>query len=208
MRTKLIHLKFILGIGVCAALTACGGGGGSSDDGINSTEDFAFSNDGPGAYTVIDRHGAVEAGTVGIAAAAGLGIAPVRDAYNASNPAEDVTGKWVPEIVKSVTDLHAALDDDLRAAGLVPASLDTSLAQAAPVLVPDTIKYNPDLPTAYPNGRKLDDQVVDITIAAALLDLSAPGQSLRTLADLPLNPPTNDVAFKSEFPYLADPHLP
>ena len=43
-----------------------------------------------------------------------------------------------------------------------------------------------------------------ITLAAVLIDLSVHPLSL--FADLPLNPPENDVPFKSEFPYLADPH--
>lgn len=209
MNTKnILKIASCVVVSGCAvsSLLACGGGGGG--DGIDQSSDFSFSSDGPENYTLADRHGAVEAGTVGIAASAGLGQAPVRNLYNVSNPAEDATGKWVGEITKSVTFLHAALDDDLRGAGLVPASLATSLAQAGPVLVPDVIHYNPDKPTSYPNGRKLTDQVVDLTIAAALLDLSQGGQTLRTLADLPLNPPKNDVDFKSDFPFLADPHAP
>lgn len=176
---------------------------GSGDD---NESGFVFATEAPSAYTQIDRHAAVEAGTVGIAATAGLGIAPVRDLYNASNPVEDAAGRWVGEITTSVTALHSVLDDDLIGAGLIPASVATSLAQAAPVIVPDIMRYNPDLPTSYPNGRKLTDRVVDLTIAAALLDLSQGGQTLTTLADLPLNPAGNDVAFKSDFPYLADPH--
>lgn len=203
---KLASSLAVSGI-VVSSLLACGGGGGD-DNGFDQSNDFTFATEGPEAYTLADRHGAVEAGTVGIAAAAGLGQAPVRNLYNVSNPLEDASGKWVGEITKSVTFLHGALDDDLRAAGLIPASLPTSLAQAGPVLVPDVIHYNPDLPTSYPNGRNLTDQVVDLTIAAALLDLSQGGQTIRTLADLPLNPPANDVAFKSNFPYLADPHSP
>ena len=193
---------------VFLGLVAAGCGGGSSNNTIDTSTEFSFATDAPTAYTQIDRHGAVEAGTVGIAAAKGLGIAPVRNLYNASNPVEDATGKWVPEITKSVTDLHAALDDDLIALGLTPASISKALAQAGPVLVPDVIHYNPDQPTSYPNGRKLTDQVVDITIAAAMLDLSVPGQTLRTFADLPLNPAANDVSFKGSFPFLADPHSP
>lgn len=188
---------------VSIVLYACSGG---DDNDFDNDEGFNFASDAPSAYTQIDRHAAVEAGTVGIAATAGLGIAPIRDLYNASNPVEDAAGRWVGEITNSVTALHGALDDDLRAAGLVPASVEKSLAQAGPVIVPDIIRYNPDLPTSYPNGRNLTDQVVDLTIAAAMLDLSAPGQTLRTLANLPLNPRGNDVPFKAAFPYLAAPH--
>jgi len=178
-----------------------GGGGGSAD--------YAFDTTPFDDYTQTDRHGAVEAGTVGIAAASGLGLngedIELRDTYNASNPVEDAAGQWVPQITNSLTALHGALDDDLTGAGLTPATLDQSLAQAAPVIVPDTIKFDPSKPVAYPNGRALTDQVVDITIAAALVDLSG-GTPLSVLADLPLNPKENDVPFKAKFPYLADPH--
>lgn len=204
MKTKIIILASLI-VSTPLLFIACGG---SNDDSLDTSTRFAFATDAPSAYTQIDRHGAVEAGTVGIAATAGLGIAPIRDLYNKSNPVEDAAGMWVPEITKSVTDLHGALDDDLISLSLVPASVAISLAQAGPVLVPDVIHYNPDQATSYPNGRNLTDQVVDLTVAAALLDLSAPGQTLRTFADLPLNPAANDVAFKNDFPYLADPHVP
>ena len=186
-----------LGIGIIAC-------GGDSDDGREGG--FVFNNDDPSTFRQIERHAAVEAGTVGIEAEAGLGIAPVRDAYNASNPQEDAEGRWLGEITDSVNLLHSALDDDLRAAGLAPASTETSLAQAGPVIVPDVIRFNPDQPASYPNGRELTDQVVDLTLAAVLLDLGVEGQNLRTLADLPLNPPTNDRDFTSTFPYLASPN--
>jgi len=89
----------------------------------------------------------------------------------------------------------------------VPATIEETVAQAGPVIVPDTIKYDPSMPTAYPNGRTLEDPVVDITLAAVLLRLG-PEQPLSLLADLPLNPPENDVPFEAEFPYLAPPHNP
>lgn len=173
---------------------------------------FVFPQDPFDAYTQIDRHGAVEAGTAGIAASAGLGFSPgqdvtIRDAYNASNPVEDAAQKWVPEIGASVTFFHMALDDDLIGLKLVPATIAETVAQAGPVIIPDAIKYDPSKPTAYPNGRTLTDPVVDITLAAVLLKLG-PNQPLSLLADLPLNPPANDVPFLAEFPYLAPPHAP
>lgn len=172
---------------------------------------FAFPTDPYDAYTQIDRHGAVEAGTAGILASQGLGFNPgsdiaLRDDYNASNPEEDAAGMWLPEIQASVEFFHDALDDDMMALGLTPATVDQSLAQAGPVIVPDTIKYDPSMPTSYPNGRALTDPVVDITLAAVMLDLET--HSLTTFADLPLNPEANDVPFLDEFPYLAPPHLP
>jgi hypothetical protein len=186
----------------------------SSLDGADSTttgggdDSFVFPTDPYDAYTQIDRHGAVEAGTAGILASQGLGFNPgsdiaLRDDYNASNPAEDAAGMWLGEIAASLTFFHDAFDDDLMALGLVPATLDQSVAQAGPVIVPDTIKYDPSLPTAYPNGRALTDPVVDITLAAVLLDLNAHPVSL--FADLPLNPPENDVPFLDELPYRRAP---
>ncbi|MCY1057479.1 DUF4331 family protein [Nannocystis sp. SCPEA4] len=172
---------------------------------------FVFPTDPPEAYTQIDRHGAVEAGTAGIAASQGLGLNPgsdiaIRDDYNASNPAEDAAGMWLGEIGASVTFFHDAFDDDLMMLQLVPATVDETIAQAGPVIVPDTIKYDPNMPTGYPNGRALTDPVVDITLAAVLLKLG-PQQPVTLFADLPLNPPENDVPFQAEFPFLAPPHL-
>lgn len=163
-------------------------------------------------YVQNDRHGAVEAGTAGIRAQDGLGFNPnadisIRDPYNQSNPVEDANGMWLGEIADSIMFFHDNLDDDLVALGLVPATFDETLMQAGPVIVPDTIKYDPKLPTAYPNGRTLTDPVVDLTLAAVLLKLGG-NQPLDILASVPLNPPENDVPFTAEFPYLAPPHLP
>ncbi len=191
-----------------SVLTACGDESGGGTGG--GAAGFAFPTESFDAYTQVDRHAAPEAGTAGIAGEQGLGLAPgadiaIRDQYNAGNPADDATGTWVPEITESVTIFHQVLDDDLIGLGLVPATVDETLAQAGPVIVPDTIKYDPAQPASYPNGRKLEDPVVDITLAVVLLKLG-PDQPATLFADLPLNPPANDVAFKAEFPHLADPH--
>lgn len=181
---------------------------GTTDTG--GDEGFVFPTEPFDAYTQIDRHGAVEAGTAGIAAALGLGFGgedlSIRDEYNASNPVEDAAGMWLSEIGASVTFFHEAFDDDLMMLGLTPATVQETVDQAGPVIVPDTIKYDPSKPTGYPNGRALTDPVVDITLAAVLLKLG-PTQPLTLFADLPLNPPENDVPFKAEFPFLAPPHL-
>jgi len=73
----------------------------------------------------------------------------------------------------------------------------------AQAVVPDMIKLNLNAPSGFPNGRTLTDPVIDITLAVIFLNLSKnpPG----TLAALPLNPPANDLPFKTTFPYLADP---
>lgn len=73
----------------------------------------------------------------------------------------------------------------------------------AEAVVPDTLTLNLSAASGFPNGRKLPDPVIDVTLAVIFLDLSVNGPG--TLAGLPLNPPANDVAFRDTFPYLAPP---
>lgn len=69
------------------------------------------------------------------------------------------------------------------------------------LIVPDTIKLDPTKPNGFPNGRRLEDPVVDITLAVLFLDLTKHPANL--LASLPLNPPSNDVPLPTDFPYVA-----
>ncbi|UIP07788.1 DUF4331 domain-containing protein [Erythrobacter sp. SDW2] len=73
------------------------------------------------------------------------------------------------------------------------------------LVIPDVLTIDPALPAGFPNGRKLADPVIDVTLAAIFLDIDAPGQSAATLAQIPLNPSANDVALPSGFPFLAPP---
>jgi len=73
----------------------------------------------------------------------------------------------------------------------------------ASLVVPDTLQLNLNAPAGFPNGRRLQDSVVDITLAALLLDLTK--HSAATFVGLPLNPPANDRPFRAEFPFLAPP---
>ncbi|GMM92397.1 hypothetical protein [Qipengyuania sp. MTN3-11] len=73
------------------------------------------------------------------------------------------------------------------------------------LIVPDALTFDLSRAADFPNGRDLDDQTVDITLAFLFLDLSESGQSLRTFANLPLNPPASDRAPIETFPYLAPP---
>jgi hypothetical protein len=69
------------------------------------------------------------------------------------------------------------------------------------LIVPDTLTLDLSVPAGFPNGRRLTDPVIDITLNAIFLKLSVNGPG--TLAALPLNPAANDVPFRSSFPYLA-----
>jgi hypothetical protein len=92
----------------------------------------------------------------------------------------------------------------------------------AGLILPDTIIVVPGVPEAnrhFPNGRQLADPVIDITLAVLLLDLTSTtgcGGHACTAATFatpaaaggvgPINPPANDVAFLTTFPYLAPAH--
>lgn len=83
---------------------------------------------------------------------------------------------------------------------VVPGTAGLTVRQ---LIVPDTLKLKMALPAGFPNGRDLDDPVVDISLAMFFLDLTKSGQSLRTFANLPLDPGGNDVPLPSSFPYLS-----
>ena len=87
----------------------------------------------------------------------------------------------------------------------------TGGASTASLVIPDTIKVNLTQPAGFPNGRRLQDSVVDITLAVLFLDVNAPGQSPSTFTTVRpggLNPQTNDInggAFLSVFPFALPP---
>ncbi|WP_232469106.1 DUF4331 family protein [Croceicoccus marinus] len=73
----------------------------------------------------------------------------------------------------------------------------------ADLIVPDTLTLDLSAPSGFPNGRRLPDQVIDVTLAVIFLDLGT--HSPTTLAQVPVNPPGNDVQYNPAFPYLAAP---
>lgn len=76
----------------------------------------------------------------------------------------------------------------------------TGGATPASLVIPDTVKLNFGLASGFPNGRQLNDPVIDITLAVLLLDMTKHSRAL--LAGLPLNPPA-DSTLLSTFPYFA-----
>ena len=71
----------------------------------------------------------------------------------------------------------------------------------ANLVVPDTVKLNLTQPSQFPNGRRLTDSVIDLTLAYLFIDTGRHGVDV--LTRLPLGPQGNDVPFRAEFPYLA-----
>jgi hypothetical protein len=181
--------RLLGGLAVCLVLAA-----GCTDE-PEPEDAFVFAEDGPAAYTRVDRTGMPALGAVVIMNA---------QAYNEADPADDQAGTFVSEITDSVTMLHAALDDDLVAAGLTACLPADCVAQAAPLVVPDTIKMDLGSPAGFPNGRLLTDPVIDVTLAVVLLDLTVDGQDATSLVGL--NPSGNDLPFETAFPYLAPFH--
>lgn len=183
-----------------------------------------FRTDAPATYTRVDRMGmpAVSTALIGTAR---------KDDYNDASPSLDgdplhptpAAAAFAGDIVASLTGLHTALDAQLAGLGLDPCSMstldpDNNLPQCigqrvvtggprvAELVLPDVLTINTGASAAFPNGRRLVDPVIDVTLAVVLLDL---GEHLPdTFANLPLNPPANDVAFSDDFPYLAAPHQP
>ena len=200
MRFTPLFLFALLGLGACAdgeddPVTDQTDSTDATDDTDVVDEGFAFAMDDPSAYTRVDRIGMPAIGTAVITS---------KDDYNAADPVDDANGDFVPEIVSNVTALHDALDDDLAGLGLTPCVVEDCVATAAPLVVPDTLKIDTTAGAGFPNGRLLEDPVIDVTLAVVLLDLTVHDVTL--FASLPLNPPENDKAFDSSFPYLATPH--
>ncbi|HYE04242.1 MAG TPA: DUF4331 family protein [Planctomycetota bacterium] len=126
-----------------------------------------------------------------------------KESYNKTNLAAQTAGLWVPEFTTRLNALHAALDDDLTGLGLTPCSTNEALEQGGPLVIPDTVKIDTTTAAGFPNGRRLQDQAIDLTLAVVLLDLDV--HPVTTFAGLPLNPAANDKPFLTEFPYLAAP---
>ena len=162
----------------------------------------------PGGAFVFDAtppEDMVQLDRMGMPAVATAVISPeLKDLYNAGTPTEDVASAFVEDIVKNVTALHAALDDDLAGLLLTPCAAMDCVTRAAGLIVPDTLQINPGMPAGFPNGRNLADPVVDITLAVILLDPNKHPVDL--FAKLPLNPAKNDREFLPDFPYVATPH--
>ncbi len=193
---------------------------------------IAFRSEAPPQYTQVDRMGMPAVSTALIGEA-------MKEAYNDADPLDMTTGdaslRFVPELAAGNTALHttigtpgptAGLDDDLTAATLTPCSMVTLVGglpecfgqevaagvSVASLVVPDTLQINPAAPAGFPNGRRLEDPVIDVTLAIILLRMGAPCGagtcSPATLATAGINPGANDVTNLTEFPYFAPPHAP
>lgn len=201
---KILSNRWLIAMAVSGALlSGCSDDDDSDNDDSVVTSDFAFATQAPADYSRVDR-----AGMPAIATA----LIVSKDAYNEANPVDDIAGTFVPEILNSLTFLHGALDAQLIDLGLTPCTVvgdgtGTCAATAVPLILPDTLKLDTASDAGFPNGRLLSDPVVDVTLAVALLELSGdPAPHAATALVGVLNPPANDLAFQTEFPFVAAPH--
>ena len=143
-----------------------------------------------------------------------------KDKWNGSNPTGDgqflnfVTDPEVPKLLQAVYGIAAPATprNDLVQVFLTGVP---GLNQPSGVKPGEMIRLNTDIgPTAsparlgvlaadlagFPNGRRLTDDVIDITLQAAVGVLGGVKTSLGDGVD------RNDVAFRKTFPYIAQPH--
>jgi hypothetical protein len=210
------------GVAVMAPAVHCPHAGPSGGD-VCGTVNFNLT---PAAmFTRVDRMGMPAVSTALVGAAR-------KNPFNDGDPAGDMS--FAGDFITSLTGLHAALDDDLARANLTACSMTTMVGglpeclgqtfapgrTVASLVVPnDVLRLDLGASAGFPNGRRLQDPVIDVTLSVLLLRINsaAPGTcgmapcSPTTLAGLPLNPPRNDVAmgtFPDTFPYLHPPHTP
>jgi len=149
-------------------------------------------------------------------------VVPVgqKDKWNGSKPADDgqflsyVTDPEVPKLLEAIYGLRAPATprNDLVQVFLTGVP---NLNQPAGVRASEMLRLNMDVaPTSspnrlgvlandlagFPNGRRLTDDVIDITLRAAAGVLVGVNNTLGDGVD------RNDVPFRASFPYLAFPH--
>ena len=73
----------------------------------------------------------------------------------------------------------------------------------ANLVVPDLLRLDLNQPAGFPNGRRFEDPVVDVTLAVIFLDLTR--HPATTFAALPVNPDKLDQPLQTSFPFLAAP---
>jgi hypothetical protein len=210
---------------------------GPGGDGVCGTTDFRTEATG---YARVDRMGMPAVATALVSSA-------MKNSYNDGNPSaaaggdgEEVGGfpRWAPEFAGSLIGIHTALNDDLMTLGLTqcgtfaPRPLPMGLPDILPcatqqvgaggpavlsLVAPDTLQIDTTAPAGFPNGRRLSDPVIDVTLAIVLLDLRTHPATTFVTYDRPgpmgpgLNPTRNDVAegvFLTTFPYLHPAHTP
>lgn len=124
-----------------------------------------------------------------------------KDAFNRADPASDIRD-YRPTAQATIEGLRGAVKTitgfPAEDAPGVPA------ATLAEVLIPDVVTIDFSKPVQFPNGRRLQDDVIDAALGLVLNR----GNVLGGGPGVGDGVGANDVAFGNTFPYLAAPHLP
>ena len=117
------------------------------------------------------------------------------------NPA--INTALLPLAQKDLFNIGLPENDAADFAGAIVASLqslgtnDENIGILASVAVPDTLKLDLNAPVGYPNGRDLDDDVID-TLFFFIFNQTPVSDGVDA----------NDRPFLDGFPFLAPPHQP
>ena len=121
----------------------------------------------------------------------------MKDAFNQGKPSTDVA-QFRAVAQGTIVALRAAVADSLPpedSPGLPAATI-------ASVVIPDIVTIDFSQPVQFPNGRRLQDDVIDAALGLVLNR----GNILGGGPGVPDDIDANDVGFSGSFPYLASPH--
>jgi len=146
----------------------------------------------PAGATQIDRMAVPGVNTALISTAS-------KDSFNQGDPTSDV-GLFAAMITTNITGLRTAVGG---IAGF-PAEDSPGITATAltGVVCPDVVTIDFSQTVQFPNGRRLQDDVMDAVLGLVLNR----GNALGGGGGIPDTINTNDVAFGSTFPYLANPN--
>lgn len=133
-----------------------------------------------------------------LALALALGACGGDDNDNTPNPTPSTPATGTPTPTQAPRNVSACLSQPILAATA------TSPAVTLPDLIlPDTLKLDFTRTNGFPNGRRFNDPVVDLELAALLLDTTRPGQPVNALIGA-LNPPppSDNAPDTAPFPFV------
>lgn len=120
-----------------------------------------------------------------------------KDAFNQADPANDVAD-FQATAQSTIDTLRSAVDTAFGSAQDGGPLGDLTSADVANALIPDVVTIDFSQPVQFPNGRQLQDDVIDTALGVVLNRGGAAGISDAIDG--------NDVAFGSTFPFLAPCH--
>ncbi len=121
----------------------------------------------------------------------------MKDAFNQGDPVNDAAD-FQPAAIATIDFLREVVDGLFGVPQDGGPLGDLTSAQVGAALVPDVVTIDFSQPLAFPNGRQLEDDVIDAALGVVLNRGGAAG-----IGD---GVDANDKPFSTTFPYLAEPH--